>query len=343
MPHSAGARGEMAMMKRLMAAALALGLSASAAAAQERDVKFVLDFISLGRHAPWYVALGKGYFKEEGLNVTIMPSKGTADAIRTVVTGGAEFGFIDIPSLVAAGSAGSVVKIVAANYQKPPYCVFSIDNGANIDSAKKMAGFELGSSSASFMPKIWQAIMEMNGVDSKTMKIVNIDAPARVPMLASRKVQSIDLFLMSEPSLKRAITDGKPVCLFAGDLGLEIYANSIGVHEDFLKKDPEVVKKFVRAALRGWKYTFEHPDEAAQIELQYVKALDPKIIVEEIEILRRVAITPEVQKNGYGSMTLERMKTTVDFINNHIDVPGEKLTVEQIYAPGYLPATPITP
>jgi len=207
----------------------------------------------------------------------------------------------------------------------------------------QLEGFELGSSSASFMPKIWQAIMEMNGVDSKTMKIVNIDAPARVPMLASRKVQSIDLFLMSEPSLKRAITDGKPVCLFAGDLGLEIYANSIGVHEDFLKKDPEVVKKFVRAALRGWKYTFEHPDEAAQVELQYVKALDPKIIVEEIEILRRVAITPDVQKNGYGSMTLERMKTTVDFINSHIDVPGEKLTVEQIYAPGYLPATPITP
>src|SRR5580700_9537213 len=109
------------MMKRLIAAAVALGLSASAAAAQERDVKFVLDFISLGRHAPWYVATGKGYFKEEGLNVTIMPSKGTADAIRTVVTGGAEFGFIDIPSLVAAGSAGSVIKIVAANYQKPPY------------------------------------------------------------------------------------------------------------------------------------------------------------------------------------------------------------------------------
>ena len=331
------------MIVRFLVVAVALALSLPSAHAQERDVKFVLDFISLGRHAPWYVALGKGYFKEEGLNVTIMPSKGTADAIRTVVTGAAEFGFIDVPSLVAAGASGSAIKIVAANYQKPPYCVFSIDNGANIDSAKKLAGFELGSSSASFVPKIWQAIMEMNGVDSKTMKIVNIDAPARVPMLASRKVQSIDLFLMSEPAIKRAIPDGKPVCLFAGDLGLEIYANSIGVHEDFLKMDPEDVKKFVRAALRGWKYTFEHPDEAAQIELQYVKALDPQIIVEEIEILRRVAITPDVQKSGYGSMTLERMKNTVDFINKNIEVPGDKLTVEQIYTPGYLPEKPITP
>jgi NitT/TauT family transport system substrate-binding protein len=334
----------MPMLKRLIGAAVAACLALPVAAqAQTTDVKFILDFISLGRHAPWYVALGKGYFKDEGLNVTILPSKGTADAIRTVVTGGAEIGFIDVPSLVAAGGAGAPIRIVAANYQKPPYCIFSLNPGANIDDAKKLQGIELGSSSASFLPKIWQAVMEMNGVDSKTMKIVNIDAPARVPMLAARKVPSIDLFIMSEPAIKRAVPDAKPVCLFAGDLGLEIYANSIGVHEDYLKKNPDVVKKFVRAALRGWKDTFDNPQEAAKIQLQYVKALDPQIVVEEIEILKRVAITPEVQKNGLGYITLDRMKKTVDFINKNIEVPGEKLTAEQIFAPGFLPEKPVLP
>jgi NitT/TauT family transport system substrate-binding protein len=341
-------RGEGTMLKRALLTAIAVALmvpaaNIPAAKAQDKDVKFVLDFISLGRHAPWYVALGKGYFKEEGLNVTILPSKGTADAIRNVVTGATEFGFIDIPSLVAAGGAGAPIKIVAANYQKPPYCIFSLDPGANIDSAKKLTGLELGSSSASFLPRIWAAVMEMNGVDSKTMKVVNIDAPARVPMLAARKVPSIDLFIMSEPAIKRAVPDAKPVCLFAGDLGLEIYANSIGVHEDYLKANPDVVKKFVRAALRGWKDTFADPQEAAKIQLQYVKALDPQIIVEEIEILKRVAITPEVQQNGLGYITLDRMKRTVDFINKNIDVPGDKLTAEQIFAPGYLPEKPVLP
>ena len=309
------------MLKRLAAAALAAAcvMTTAAQAQQQQDIKFVLDFISLGRHAPWYVALGKGYFKEEGLNVTIMPSKGTADAIRTVLTGGAEIGFIDVPSLVAAGGAGSAIRIVAANYQKPPYCIFSLNPGANIDSAKKLTGLELGSSSASFLPRIWAAVMEMNGIDSKTMKVVNIDAPARVPMLAARKVPSIDLFIMSEPAIKRAVPDAKPVCLFAGDLGLEIYANSIGVHEDYLKKNPDVVKKFVHAALRGWKDTFADPQEAAKIQLQYVKALDPQIIVEEIDILRRVAITPEVQKNGLGTITLERMKSCLLYTSDAAD------------------------
>jgi NitT/TauT family transport system substrate-binding protein len=335
----------MAMMKRLIAAAIGAVVLAGAASAQaqERDLKFVLDFISLGRHAPWYVAVGKGYFKEEGLNVTILPSKGTADAILQVVSGVAEIGFIDIPSLVAAGSGGASIKIVAANYQKPPYCVFSLDPGANITSPKQMAGLEFGSSTSSFLPRIMQAFMEMNGVDGKTLKVINIDGASRVPMLAARKVASVDQFLMSEPAIRRAVTDAKPVCLFLGDFGLDIYSNSIGTTEDFLGKNPDVVKKFVRAALRGWQYALAHPQEAAQIQLQYVKALNPEIIAEEVNILKRIAITPDVEKNGFGTISADKMKRTVDFINNNIEIKGEKLSAEQIYRPGFLPEKPVLP
>jgi NitT/TauT family transport system substrate-binding protein len=332
-------------MRKLLSI-MTLGIAcalASPVQAEDREVKFVLDFISLGRHAPWYVALAKGYYKEEGLNVTILPSKGTADAIRSVATGTTEFGFIDVPSLVAAGSNAAGVKIVAVNYQKPPYCIFSLDPGSNIDSPKKLANLEIGSSTASFVPKIWSAFMEMNGMDGKSLKVVNIDPAARVPMLAAHKVAAIDTFIMSEPSIRRAIPDAKPVCLLAGDYGLEIYANSIGVQESFLKQNPDVVKKFVRASMRGWKDTFDNPEEAAKLEIQYVKALDPQIIVEEINILRRIAITDDVKKNGFGYVSMDRMKNTVDFINKNVEVSGDKLTAEQIFVPGFLPEKPVLP
>jgi NitT/TauT family transport system substrate-binding protein len=172
---------------------------------------------------------------------------------------------------------------------------------------------------------------------------VNIEPASRVPMLAAGKVQAIDLFLMSEPSIRRAVTNAKPVCLFAGDFGLEIYANSIGTSEDFLAKNPEVVRKFVRAALKGWKDALADPEEAARIQIQYVKALDPKIVIEEIGILKRIAVTPDVEKHGFGYISPERMKNTVDFINKNIEVSGDRLTAEQIFRPGYLPAQPIKP
>jgi NitT/TauT family transport system substrate-binding protein len=334
------------MAKFKLPVTLALGLvliMGSAARAEDRDVKFILDFISLGRHAPWYVALGKGYFKEEGLNVSIMPSKGTADAIRSVVSGIADIGFIDIPSLVASGSAGGAIKIVAVNYQKPPYCVFTLDPGANVSEPKQLANLEFGSSTSSFLPRIVQAFMEMNGVDSKTLKVVNIDGAARVPMLAARKIPSIDQFIMSEPAIRRAVTDAKPKCLFLGDFGLDIYSNSIGTTEEYLTKNPDVVKKFVRAALRGWQYALAHPQEAAQIQLQYVKALNPDIIAEELDILKRVAITPDVEKNGFGAASMDKMKRTVDFMNKNVEIAGDKLTAEQIYRPGFLPDKPVLP
>ena len=322
---------------------LALAFMPLAAVAQERKIIFMLDFIALGRHAPWYVPIAKGYYKQEGLDVTVVPSKGTADVIKGVDAGVAQLGFIDVPSLVAGGEAAAAIKMVEVNYQKPPYCVFSLNPGANVASPKDMVGLEFGSSTASFVWKIHQAFMKMHGLDPSTLKVVNIDGSARVPMLAARKVQAIDLFVMSEPGLKRAVKDAEVKCLLLGDHGLDIYANGIGVKDEFLQKNPEVVRGFVRAALRGWKDALANPEEAAKIQVQYVKALDPGIIVEELRIVRRLAVVPDTEKNGLGSMNREKMGRSVDFINNNVEVSGRKLTVDDIYRDGYLPKEPVRP
>ncbi len=331
------------MRMRGLVAVVVLSLLPAAAGAQERKITFTLDFIALGRHAPWYVPIAKGYYKHEGLDVTVIPSKGTADAIKNVDAGVAQIGFIDVPSLVAGGGAAAAVKMVAVNYQKPPYCVFSLNPGANVTSPKDMVGLEFGSSTASFMPRIAMAFMKMHGLDSSTLRVVNIDGASRVPMLAARKVQSIDQFVMSEPGIRRAVKDGEAKCMLFGDHGLDIYSNGIGVREDFLQQNPEVVRGFIRAALRGWKDALSNPEEAAKLQVQYVKALDPALIVDELKILRRLAITPETEKQGLGTMNREKMQRSVDFMNNNVDIQGRKLTIDDIYRPGFLPTPPIRP
>lgn len=336
-------------MKRLIscvlaAAVLAGGMTVGSASAQTlTDVKFTLDFLALGRHAPWYVAIAKGYYKEEGLNVTIIPSKGTADAIKAVEAGVSEFGFIDVPGLVAAGGSNTSIKIVAVNYQKTPQCVFSLNPGANVTSAKDMANLEFGSSSASFSPRIHMAFMKMHGVDPSTLRVVNIDGGARVPMLVAGKVQAVDLFIMSEPAIKRAAQGKEVKCLFLADHGLDIYSNSIGVKDEYLKKNPEIVRKFVRASLRGWRDALSAPEEAAKLQGQYVKGLQEDIVVEELKILKRLAVVPDTTRGGFGAMNKEKMKRTVDFINDNVDVQGRRMTVDDIYADGFLPATPVLP
>lgn len=331
------------MNAKAVVAALVASLLPLGAAAQERKITFTLDFIALGRHAAWYVPITKGYYKQEGLDVTVIPSKGTADAIRAVDTGIAQIGFIDVPSLVAGGGAAAAIKMVAVNYQKPPYCVFSLNPGANVTTPKDMVGLEFGSSTASFMPRIAMAFMKMHGLDPSTLRVVNIDGAARVPMLAARKVQSIDHFVMSEPGIRRAVKDAEPKCMLLGDHGLDIYSNGIGVREDFLQQNPEVVRGFIRAALRGWKDAMSNPEEAAKIQVQFVRALDPSLIVDELRVVRRLAVTPDTEKNGLGAMNREKMQRSVEFMNNNVEISGRKRTVDDIYRSGYLPTPPILP
>jgi NitT/TauT family transport system substrate-binding protein len=311
--------------------------------AQERDLKFTLDFIPLGRHAPWYVALAKGYYKDEGLNVTIASARGTADSIRNLDSGTADVGFIDIPSLVAAGADNSSIRMVAVNYQLPPYSVFSINPGANITRPQDMVGKEFSAGNASLIPRIHQAFMKQNGLDPSTLKIVNLDPGSLVAALAARRIQSIGLFAMSETAIKRAVQDGEVKHMLLADHGLDIYANGIGVRDDFLQKNPDAVRRFVRASLRGWKEALANPEDAAQLQAQMVKTLNPTIIVEELQVVRRLAVVPDTLKNGLGWIDRGKLKRSVDFVNANIEVAGRRFSADDIYREGYLPQEAIRP
>src|SRR5271166_5840931 len=98
-----------------VAALIAAAFLPASALAQDKPltkVVFSLDFIPLGRHAPWYAALAEGYYKDEGLDVSIIPAQGTAQVIQAVESGTANIGFVDVPSVVIARGNGSKLKLV---------------------------------------------------------------------------------------------------------------------------------------------------------------------------------------------------------------------------------------
>src|SRR5438270_606908 len=248
-----------------VAAALMLfcGL-ASHGIAQERPpakVVFSLDFIPLGRHAPWYAALAEGYFRDEGLDVSIIPSQGTAQTIQAVESGTANIAFVDVPSVVLARANGSKLKMIAVNYQKAPYAIFSLSNGANVTEPKQLEGLNLGSGAGSFTPKVIAGFMAQKGLDSSKLSITNIAPPARAAALMSGQVPAIEFFVMSKPGLEAGARDAKAELrtLLLADHGLELYGNGIVATEETISKNPDLVARFVRAGLRGWKFAMASP------------------------------------------------------------------------------------
>ncbi len=323
-------------------------ISALPAYAQEKPltkVTFSLDINPQGRHAPWYASLAEGYFKDEGLDVSIIPSGGGAQSIQNVESDTATFGFMAIPGLALARAAGAKIKMVAINYQKMPIAVFSLNPGANVTSAKQLEGLTLGSGSGSATPQILRGYMAQQGLDPDKLQVVDINPSARASALLTKKIPSIEFFVMSKTGLSAAAkASGLELQTFVpGDHGLELYSNGIGVKEDYLEKNPDAVRGFVRAALKGWKFAFEHPDKAAEDEIKYIPSLKPESIKAEIEIIRALSVTPETEKNGLGWFDSARMTRDLDFTVKYIGVSGTPPKAADLFAEGFLPHPPVKP
>lgn len=308
-------------------------------------VVFSLDFIPLGRHAAWYAAIAEGFFKQEGLDVSIIPSGGGAQVLQNVASGTANLGFMGVPEVTLARSTGTKLKMVAVIYQKQPIAVFSLQGGANVTTAKQLENLTLGSGSGSFTPKILQGFMAGKGLDPKTLHVADIAPPARPAALITKKVPAIETFIMGKPGLERAAegVHEKLQTFIPADNGLQLYSNGIGVTDAYLSQHPQVVRGFVRAALKGWKFTLEHPDKAAKDELKFVQSLKPDVVAAELKIVRDLVVTPDTQQHGLGWFDPAQIKANVDFVTKYIGVTGTPPASSDVYAAGFLPSPPIKP
>jgi NitT/TauT family transport system substrate-binding protein len=187
--------------------------------------------------------------------------------------------------------------------------------------------------------------MAGKGLDPKTLHVTDIAPPARPGALITKKVPSIETFIMGKPGLEQAAEDAheKLQTFIPANNGLQLYSNGIGVTEEYLSQHPQVVRGFVRAALKGWRFALDHPDKAAQDELQYVQSLKPEVIAAELSIVRDLVVTPDTQQHGLGWFDPAQIKANVDFVTRYIGITGTPPQPSDVYATGFLPDPPIKP
>ncbi len=103
-----------------------LAIMVTPAYAADKPVNFVLDWIIGGRHTGWFTALEKGYYKAEGLNVSISRGHGSGPGIKRAVAGQADISFNDIATaIIARARTGAPIKAVAVLYTKHPSAIFT--------------------------------------------------------------------------------------------------------------------------------------------------------------------------------------------------------------------------
>jgi NitT/TauT family transport system substrate-binding protein len=298
----------------LLAAAALFCSDASAQTA----IKFSLDFKFEGPAAPFVVAIDKGYFKAEGLDVTIDTAAGSLEPINRVASGTYQMGFGDINSLIKFRDANpsNPVKAVFMVYNKPAFSIVG-RKSRGVEKPKDLEGKTLGAPAADGAFAQWRIFAKANDIDVSKVKIENVGFPVREPMLQNGQVDAITGFSFS--SFINLKSMGVPVddivVMLMADYGVNLYGNTIIVNPKFATENPEAVKGFLRAFVKGLKDTVKDPSHAVDSVIKRNDVAKKPVELERLKLaIDANILTPEVKRDGYGGVDQERFAKAIDQI-----------------------------
>lgn len=316
----------------------------TSAMAAETSVKFTLDFKFEGPSAPFLLALDKGYYGAEGLDVAIDPSSGSLESIERVASGDYDMGFADINSLIKFRDAkpSAPVKTVFMLYNRPPFAVIG-RKSRGINTPKDLEGKILGAPSSDLAYAQWPIFVHANNINASKVTIENISFPVREPMLAAGQVDAITgLSFSSFIDLKeKGVPVDDLVVLLMADYGVNLYGSAIIVNSKFAAERPEAVKAFLRAFTKALKETVARPALAVESVIKRNTSAKRNIELERLNMaIRENIVTEEVKTNGYGDINAERFANAIEQIALTHKFKARKPKLDDVFDSSFLP--PVT-
>ena len=323
--------------KWLGGAAMAALALASAPVSAQTPIKFTLDWVFQGPTSPFLVALDKGYYKAEGLDVTMDPGQGSAGAVQRVATGAYQVGFADVNSLIEynAKNPGKEVLCVFMAYDYAPFGVYALKK-SGIKGPKDLQGKKLGAPVFDASFRLFPAFAKKTGITK--WEHVNLTPQLREQSLVQGSVDFISgHYFSSMLDLKaRGVKFDDIVAMRYVDYGLDLYANGIIVSPDMLKNE-KAVRGFVAATMKGWKDVIA--DEKAGIAA--AKKRDP-LIDEGLELerlqlsLKTNILTPYVKANGMGDVDPARFARSIKTVAEAFGLPNPPAP-DKVFTNKFLP------
>jgi NitT/TauT family transport system substrate-binding protein len=327
---------------RLIAATTGITVLLGGAAMAQTAIKFSLDFRFEGPSAPFLVAVDKGYFKAEGLDVTIDSAAGSLEPINRVASGTYDMGFGDINSLIKFRDANpnNPIKAVFMVYNKPAFSIVG-RKSRGVTAPKDLEGKTLGAPAADGAFAQWKIFTQANGIDAAKVKIENVGFPVREPMLQNGQVDAITGFSFSSfINLKTmGVPVGDIVVMLMADHGVNLYGNTIIVNPKFATDKPDAVKGFLRAFTKGLRETVANPATAVDSVLKRNDIAKKDVELERLRMaLKDNILTPEVRANGFGAVDNARLDKAIEQIALTYEFKNARPKAADAFDASFLPS-----
>ena len=241
----------------------------SAEASDGDDVTLRLKWLHQAQFAGPYTAEQKGFYHDNGIDITIHPGGIDFPAVQMIAGGGDMFGVTGGDQILLARDKGVPIVAIAVIYRGNPFVMFALES-SGISEPKHFIGKTIGVQPGANEELMYRAMMKNAGIDTAllTEESVRFD----ITPLLTGMVDVWPGYAINQPIT--AEEKGFPVNLiWPSDYGVELYADTLFTTEDMIKNNPDLVKRFVSATMQGWDYAYNNVDEVVGYTLMYSDVL----------------------------------------------------------------------
>ncbi|MDP3424584.1 MAG: ABC transporter substrate-binding protein [Burkholderiaceae bacterium] len=286
-------------------------LAAGVAHAQNKAIKFQLDWRFEGPSALFLQPAAKGYFKDAGLDVTIDAGNGSGATVTRVASGTYDMGFADMAALMEfhANNPDAPNKPVAVMmvYNNSPAAVLALKK-SGIKTPADLSGKKLGAPVFDSGRKAFPIFEKANGVSNVTWTAM--DPPLRETMLVRGDVDAITGFsFTSILNLEaRGVANADIVVMPFADNGVKLYGNAIIASPKMLKENPAAVKAFLAAFAKGAKEVIANPEAAIAVVKERDGIINTALETRRLKLaIDSVVASPDARREGFGRINDGRM------------------------------------
>jgi NitT/TauT family transport system substrate-binding protein len=245
---------------------------------------------NLGRDAYIHAAVSKGYFKEVGIEVEVQYGQAGAYNHNQLLGEQAQFASIDIAGAITrAGKAEKPedrnLRVIGVVHQRTLNSVAAfVDKGYT--SPRDLQGKKLGAIIGAAPRVLFPAFARLSGIDEKSITWVDATAQNNASLLATSQIDALATQLVTQPQIEKLGKGRKLVNFPFSDFISDLYGVSIMTHKNLIDKNPDLVKRFNQAIMRGVKYAVNNPDEIGKVLKETDNTVDAEQASKELAILK---------------------------------------------------------
>lgn len=289
------------------------------------QVFFILDWIPKGQTAPFYLALDKGFFAEEGIAVQITRGYGSGDTSARIGRGEGDFGFAGVSAVMNTISQGLALNEIAAIAHTHPTSVYTGPN-SGISTADDLPGKRGAVDSGDENDQLFKAFAAQQGWDyDNDFDWLYVDG-AGVSQIQSDQADFVMDWISNLPEWWLLDPPIEPGSVWIGS-SLDIYGNGLITRPEMMADNRDLAKRFSRAAVRGYQYAINGGDATHQEAVDSLFKFNPELVeqpnAEEFHLANTklflsMMVTEEVRDHGLGYFVPEKVDRSLDFINEYL-------------------------